>query len=473
MFERCARRSGAVGALTALAACSVALAGDPTPLTTELFTDGLQRPVYLVSPPGDTERVFIIERPGRIRIADMDGNLEVLPFLDIDAKVFGGVQANDEHGLLGMAFHPNYDENGFFYVNYTANSDAQGTEDTIIERYTVSSDPNLANPNSDFLLLDINQPFGNHNAGWLGFGPNDGFLYIPMGDGGSACDPGQNAQNLNNLLGAILRIDVDNQDPGLNYAIPADNPFVDEPGRDEIWAYGLRNPFRSSFDRATGDLYLGDVGQDSQEEVDFQPLDSQGGENYGWDCREGDGCSSCVQVGCDCADPTLVDPVFSYSHFGGPFVCSVIGGYVYRGCAIPDLQGTYFTADFCSSQIWSFQVVNGEAVNVQERQGELDPPGADSINSIVSFGEDALGEMYILENNPPGQIWKIVAEDGTNGCPEPCEADCNDDGEANVLDFVCFQTLFAAMDPAADCNGDGQLNILDFTCFQAAFAACQ
>jgi len=471
MFE-CVIRSGAAAACASLALCSGALAGE-TPLAVEqvLAAGNLQRPVYLTAAPGDTSRLFVVDRPGRIRIIK-DGVLELVPFLDIDSKVFGGIGPNDEHGLLGLAFHPDYQNNGFFYVNYTANSDAQSQEDTIIERYTVSSDPDLASLNSAVTLLDIDQPFGNHNGGWIGFGPNDGYLYIAMGDGGNFCDlPGQNAQNLNNLLGAMLRIDVDNQDPGLEYAIPADNPFVDVAGADEIWSYGLRNPFRCSFDRATGDLYMGDVGQDAREEVNYQPMDSMGGENYGWSCMEGFVCSSasgCPTSACVCNSPDLILPIHDYPH-PGTGACSVIGGYVYRGCAIPDLQGSYWFTDFCNDDIFTFEVVDGMMTNLTERTAELDPPGFDAINDVVSFGEDNDGEIYIVENG--GQIWKIVAEDGSNGCDD-CAADCNGDGAANILDFTCFQALFSAGSLDADCNGDGSLNILDFTCFQAQFAAC-
>ncbi len=452
--------------------CSAVRAGG-TPLTTVRIATGLQRPIGLTAPVGDTERVFVIEKRGRIRVIE-NGVLLATPFMDIDALVGGGTSNNDERGLLGLAFHPNYFENGFFFVNFTDNS-----FDTTIARYTVEGDPatsNEADLGSRRILMVIDQPEGNHNGGWLGFGPNDGYLYIGMGDGGGAGDqhpfPG-NGQNLNNCLGAMLRIDVDNCSADLDfdgtvgasdlamllgswgpnpghpadfngdnavnaadlaqllgtwgpcgspYAIPSDNPFADGPGGacDEIWAYGLRNPWRNSFDPANGDLYIADVGQSAREEVDYQSGKSKGGENYGWRCMEGTLCTGLR--GCTCNALSLTLPIHQYTHGGAPFRCSITGGEVYRGCAIPDLQGVYFFADFCSEQIWSFRVVGGGTTEFQERTSELDPPGSQSIDEITSFGRDGLGEIYICDQgslSANGEIFKIVAADGTNKCPPP------------------------------------------------------
>jgi len=272
-----------------------------------------------------------------------------------------------------------------------------------VAEYQVSGNPDLADPKSARTVLTVAQPQLNHNGGMLAFGPRDGYLYISLGDGGGANDPGNHAQNRNSLLGKMLRIDVDRRDPGLGYAIPPTNPFKGVAGtRDEIWALGLRNPWRFSFDRLTGDLYIADVGQSAREEVDFQPASSKGGENYGWRCMEGNACTGLT--GCTCNAAGLTLPVFDYTHAQG---CSITGGYVYRGCAIPGLSGTYFFADFCSNRIWTFRVVGGKAVGVQERSAELAPGGGLGIQSITSFGEDGRGELYLTDLYG-GELFKIV-----------------------------------------------------------------
>lgn len=258
-----------------------------TPLTTELVVDGLERPMFVTHAPGDFERLFVIEKRGRIRVL-LNGSLLPTPFLDIDAIVGGGTSDWSEQGLLGLAFHPEYQTNGLFYVDYTDTSGG----DTIVAEYMVSANPNIADAGSARQLIEINQPQSNHNGGWLGFGP-DGYLYIATGDGGGGGDDDSghtagvgNGQDItDNLLGKMLRINVDGDDfpgdPASNYAIPVDNPFVGIIGDDEIWAFGLRNPWRNAFDRETGDLWIADVGQSAWEEVDFQDAASAGGENYG------------------------------------------------------------------------------------------------------------------------------------------------------------------------------------------------
>ncbi|MDP2530743.1 MAG: PQQ-dependent sugar dehydrogenase, partial [Candidatus Palauibacterales bacterium] len=301
---------------------------------------GLSSPVWLTAPPGDP-RLFVVEQRGTIRIVK-DGSLLPEPFLDLRPAVASG----GERGLLGLAFHPDYASNGRFYVDYT---DPQG--DTRVVAYRVSaSDPDRADPASGDTILAVDQPYSNHNGGLVTFGP-DGMLYVGLGDGGSGGDPRGNGQNRGTLLGAILRLDVDGGSP---YRIPPDNPFVGQAGfRGEIWAWGLRNPWRYSFDPASGLLYIADVGQNDWEEINAEPARS-GGLNYGWNVMEGRHCygsSSCDAQG-------LVQPILEYDHRDG---CSITGGFVYRGSAMPDLQGTYFYSDYCSGWLRSLRY-DGTAV---------------------------------------------------------------------------------------------------------------
>jgi len=331
-------------------------------------------------------RIFIVEKTGRIKIVKWSTLLPTA-FLDIHTKVSGG----GEQGLLGLAFHPDYANNGRFFVDYT-----DTTGDTVVAEYHVSADANIADP-AETVILHVAQPFANHNGGDVTFGP-DGYLYIALGDGGSGGDPQGNGQNTNTLLGKLLRIDVNNASP---YSSPATNPFFGAtPGLDEIWAYGLRNPWRFSFDRVNGDLYIADVGQDRYEEVDYQLASSLGGENYGWNIVEGNG--HCYSPSSGCNQSGLTAPILDYDHSQG---CSITGGYVYRGCKMPDLRGTYFYGDYCTAFIRTLQVVSGAATNLQDRTADL-AAGGGSINSISSFGEDARGELYICDLG--GQVFKIV-----------------------------------------------------------------
>jgi len=332
--------------------------------------DGLDQPVGVVTPPDGTDRLFIVERTGNIRVWE-NGVLRPAPFLNISRKI---TNAGLEQGLLGLAFSPNYAEDGLFFVNYSL----QGSSDTIVAQYQVSTDPNLADPDSEVIVLRVAQPAPNHNGGDLVFGP-DGYLYIGLGDGGGANDRYGNGQNGGSLLGKMLRIDV----TALPYTIPPDNPFVDDPDvLDEIWATGLRNPWRYSFDRVTGDLYIADVGQNTYEEINYIPGPSQGGENYGWPVMEGFHCfqsPSCDQGG-------LVLPVFEYSHTQG---CSVTGGEVYRGSQHPALQGVYLLGDFCSGTIWGIQ----RDASGTWLSAELLQTGA----RIAAFGAGPDGELYMVD----------------------------------------------------------------------------
>lgn len=457
-------RRGLSAAGLALIAAPVACLGD-TPLTTVRVASGLTRPILVTHAPGDTSRVFIVEKRGVIRVLE-NGVLLGTAFLDIDARVTGGTTDFSEQGLLGLAFHPNYAVNGYFYVNYTGTS---GSGDTFVSRFSVTGNPNVADPNSELILMSFDQPQSNHNGGWIGFGPNDGHLYIGTGDGGNSNDvgtghhePGGNSQWLGTLLGKILRIDV--SDPA-SYTIPDDNPFVDTAGAlPEIWAFGLRNPWRNSFDRDTGDLWIADVGQSAWEEVNVQPAASLGGENYGWRCREG---MHDFDFDDDCPNATLVEPIHEYSHALG---CSITGGYVYRGCAIPDLAGTYFFADYCAGTIWSLRYSGGVVSDFTNRTAELDPAGALAIGDITSFGEDALGEIYITDQ-PGGEVFKIVpatlVDCNTNGIADGCDiatgasSDVNSDG----IPDECQACL-------GDTDGDLDTDLSDLGVVLAAYNEC-
>ncbi|MSR62431.1 MAG: hypothetical protein EXS08_08300 [Planctomycetes bacterium] len=383
----------------ALCAAFLLLAPASAQVTTKLIASGLSRPLWAGAPAGD-ERVFVATKGGGIRIVQ-NGQLLVTPYLNLSGKIsLGG-----EQGLLGVAFHPNYASNGFVFVNYT---DLAGN--TVISRFTVTTDPNLADLASELVVLTATQPFANHNGGDLHFGPLDGYLYIFLGDGGDANDPACRAQKLNSSLGKCLRIDVDSATP---YAIPPSNPFVGQVGvREEVFHYGLRNPWRNGFDRLTGDLYIGDVGQDLREEIDVAPAGSAG-LNFGWKVMEGTRCNStvsCLAGTPPCNDPTLVLPITELLHSDGSF--AITGGYVYRGCACPSEYGKYFYADFIDNKIRSLQydVPSGTVSNLSDRTAELAPGGGLAIRNIASFGEDGFGELLIIDESSSamGEVFKMV-----------------------------------------------------------------
>jgi glucose/arabinose dehydrogenase len=344
---------------------------------------GLDTPVGIAHAGDGSGRLFILEKPGRIRVVQ-NGVLSDTPFLDIRDRVGS---AASEQGLLGLAFHPAYSANGAFFVNYT---DRQG--DTTVSRFSVSDDPARADPASETVLLTLDQPADNHNGGHLAFGP-DGYLYIGTGDGGAANDRFGNGQNGQTLLGAMLRLDIDRGQP---YGIPPDNPFVGDPAvRDEIWAIGLRNPWRYAFDRLSGDLYLADVGQNLYEEVNLQRANSGGGLNYGWPVME---ASHCFPPGSACDPAGLTLPVAEYDHSQG---CSVTGGYVYRGQEYPFLTGIYLFGDYCSGRIWGLAPGAAGGWRVAElAQADL---------LLSAFGEDGAGELYLLDMGR-GELFKITAQ---------------------------------------------------------------
>lgn len=372
-------------------------------LSSTRVASGLNRPIFVTAPPGDP-RLFIIEQRGVIRILS-GGSVLPTPFFDIDSLI-PDISGNDERGLLGLAFHPDFPDSPFFYVDYFSNA-----SQTVIARYQVSgADSNRADHSSAQIRLTINQPFTNHNGGTLAFGP-DRYLYIGMGDGGSGGDPGNRAQTLSELLGKMLRIDVMH---GYPYSIPPDNPFFNDPDpgiRQEIWDYGFRNPYRWSFDRLTGDLWIADVGQNLYEEIDFEPDTCRGGKNYGWRLMEGDSCYN-PPSGCDTLTG-LVRPIHVYDHNTG---CSVTGGAVYRGSAISGLQGAYFFADYCSDSIWSLRY-DGTKTDFRDRTAEL----GSGVGDIAAIGQDGFGELYLVDrgvstSTSAGEIYKIV---GTETGVEP------------------------------------------------------
>jgi glucose/arabinose dehydrogenase len=407
-----------------LVASVQALASAQTALTTVKIAGGLSAPLHVTSPAGDG-RLFVCEQnTARIKIVE-NGALMPTPFLDLGALASQG----GEQGLLGLAFHPAYAQNGYFYVDYVNNAG-----DTVVARYSVSAgNPYVADPGSARVLLTVDQPFADHKAGTLQFGPLDGYLYVALGDGGGGSDPQCNAQNPQKLLGKILRLDVDGGSP---YAVPADNPFVAVAGfKPEIWSLGWRNPWRFSFDALTGDLYFGDVGENLREEIDFEPA-LTGGRNYGWRVHEGtlcQGVGNCPVPGC--GNPAYVPPVHEYAHVAQ---CAVIGGVVYRGCAIPDLAGTYFFADYCSNQIWSLRMVGGAVTEFAERTTELAPGGGLTINSITAFGTDSHGEIVIVDQG--GELYRIVPA-------APAGADCDGNGQVDACEIASGAKL--------DLDGEG------------------
>jgi len=357
---------------------------DQISLGVELMLDGFRRPTHVTSAGDGSGRLFVVEQQGTVQVVRAGQRLPE-PFLDLTDDV--GMNGN-EQGLLSVAFHPAYAENGRLFVNYTNTGG-----DTVVAEYRVSGDPDRADPASARTLLTIDQPAANHNGGLLKFGP-DGYMYIGTGDGGAAGDPWGNGQSRDTLLGKLLRVDVDGEAP---YAIPTDNPFAGgEGGRPEIWTFGLRNPWRFSFDRATGDLFIADVGQNALEEVHFQPAGTPGGRNYGWDTMEANACFE--GPGCDQAGLEL--PVAVYDHSSREGGCSITGGYVYRGAQFPQLAGTYLYADFCTGNIWTLRP-DGDGW-----QSHLS--GTIPIRTS-SFGEDEAGEL-LLTDRDGGGLYRLSVE---------------------------------------------------------------
>jgi glucose/arabinose dehydrogenase len=384
--------------------------GDALTLSLAVVATGLTKPIGVYHDGAGDRRLFVVEQAGRIKIVRRDGTVLTKPFLDLTDRV----DANgNEKGLLGVAFHPKYGKTGFFYVNYTATN--QGALRTRISRFSVTANPDVADPASERILFTVTQPYANHNAGDLHFGP-DGLLYIPLGDGGSGGDPNNNAQSTTTLLGKIVRIDVDGGSGASpdcvgagagGYTIPPTNPMIDGPGKscDEIWAMGVRNPWRFSFDRLSGDLYLADVGQEKWEEIDRHAVNDPVGQNYGWRCYEGthayktDDCRS---------SDAYAAPIFEYGHDHGN--CAVIGGYVYRGNAYPAMVGRYLLADYCSGTFWDL-AKKGRGSWRATPHTDLGVAAPKPVAGYTSFGEDTEGELYVT-NIKTGALYRLEGRGG-------------------------------------------------------------
>lgn len=378
-------------------------------ITTSRIASGLSSPTFVAAPSCDFNRLFVSERGGTILIYDLTTeSFNPTPFLT--------VPGTSGEGLQGLAFHPEYEVNGYVYV-YSFSS---GPARTSLRRFTRdANDPDLADVTTELVILEIPQLAGNHNGGSIHFGP-DGYLYLPLGDGGPQCDPSGQAQDVTTLLGSVLRLDVDRDDfpadPDRNYGIPPANPFVGQAGLDEIWSYGVRNPFRSSFDRTTGDFYIADVGQGAFEEINFQAAANTGGDNYGWNIREG----FTQSAGGSCApgpEPAgNVDPLYAYAHGSGDNQGnSVTGGYVYRGPETDDsIQGRYFFGDYVNERIWSIDAVTG--ANFTDWTSTFNHSPAEwTIDQIVGFGEDGFGNVYIVDLG--GEVFRIEGPAGFVPCP--------------------------------------------------------
>ena len=490
-------RAQAVSAtLAALTAAHAATAANP-PLASVQIASGFTKPVFITHAPGDMHRLFVVEQTGKIKIIK-DGTVLPTEFLNTAGLINS---TGLEYGLLFLVFHPNYSQNGYFYTYYTAPT---GVADPVVSRWKVSANPDVADADSRATILHIPYNIGNHRAGWMDFGP-DGSLYISTGDGGEQ-DPQNNAQNLAVLKGKVLRIDVNGPDgvpdtidddgfpadPDRNYQIPAGNPFVLTPGAaPELWAYGLRNPWRCSMDRVTHDVWIGDVGQGAREEVNFQPA-GVGGAFYGWRCLEGSQPTNFA--GCTPPLPPSTLPVYEYTHAVG---ASVIGGYVYRGCAIPWLTGKYVFGDWGGKGFSLRYSIGGGMTDFADHTVELGLAGIFS-----SFGEDALGELYTCHWSN-GTIRKIVpsvfigpdcntnnvndacdilagtsADANHNGVPDECDppgctGDINNSGAVNIEDLLLVVSNWGAPGGnPADVNGDNTVNILDLLAVVAAWGPC-
>jgi len=392
---------------TLLLLFSSIIMGQSISLSSELVSDGFKKPVFVISYPTDASILYVVEQAGKVIVLD-SGQKKSKPFFNINKRVVNPFRPGDERGLLGFAFHPDYENNKKFYINYIDNDGH-----TIVSEFIAQS-KYKADHNSERVLLKLEQPYGNHNGGHIEFG-KDGYLYIAIGDGGAAGDPLDSGQDLTSLFGKVIRIDIN----GSPYSIPKSNPFYGiKNAREEIWAWGLRNVWRFSFDKKTGDIYYGDVGQNKWEEVNFEPASSSGGNNYGWRQME---ASYCFEPKENCKRDGMVLPIIEYPNdaYHPAFAlgrknqlnvegCSVTGGYVYRGKKLKGFEGVYFFGDYCSGNIWSFKVIDGKANEFKNRTEEINIADGEFTNYISSFGQDADGEIYIVDYN--GAVYKIIAK---------------------------------------------------------------
>lgn len=509
------RQAAAITVGVTLSTAAVTL-GQAVPLKATPVVTGLAFPLFVTHAPGDSSRLFVVEQRGRIRVIDVLPSgafvLRPTPLIDLSAQLGS---AYLEYGTLGLAFHPRFAENGYFFVTLTPPGAGGGSvADWSVVRLRMSADDrNVADPGSQVTVLRFGYSHVQHRAGWIGFGP-DGYLYATTGDGGEG-DPANAASDRTLLRGKVLRLDVDGTDdvPGTadddgfpadalrHYTVPASNPFVGQPGAaPEIWAYGLRNPWRASFDRVTGDLWIGDVGQSAREEIDFQPAASPGGEFYGWRCMEG--LVPTGYAGCTPPLPPSVPPVLDIPRSGALVSSnSITGGYVYRGCAIPSLRGTYVFGDW-TGKIWTAVRDGASLVGIQVKTSELTPVGMTSPGSVVSFGEDAGGELYFVNwSSTSGAVYKIeprsldgpdcdangvadscdiaagrASDHNGNGIPdacEPCIADFNADQTLGLQDLFDFLFAYFAGESRADFNRVGGVTVEDiFAYLRAYFSGC-
>ncbi len=453
-----AKPARACAAFAGAAALLPAFGAPPAPATTRVVGAGFTAPLDIAALPGQPGHLIVLEQAGMLRVLNtVTAETRAAPFLDMTSLVC----CDPYGGALGITFAPDFATSGHFYVLYTDSP----TSDTVVTRFTVTADPFVADPASARKVIQYDRSFSGHNGGWLGFRPGDGMLYISSGDSGDGVnpDPENAAQTLtNDLRGKILRIDPSGDDfpanPDLNYAVPADNPLVGIEGDDEIWAFGLRNPWRCSFDPANGDFYIADVGQDLREELNFEAAGSAGLRNYGWRCTEGTACTGLS--GCACNGSGLTPPVYEYAHLNNP--CdSITGGVVYRGSAIPEFAGRYFFGDHCTSQVWSLRMIGGVATDLQEHTADLALGNGGPAAWVSTFGTDAAGEMYFAEYYA-GVVHAIVPR---------CLADFDGNSYVNGDDFDSFAGLFEAGDPGADIDENSFVNGDDFDLFAAAFGS--
>ncbi|MBU3728004.1 MAG: PQQ-dependent sugar dehydrogenase [Phycisphaerales bacterium] len=457
--------------ITACAAllCALAFAPDASAqqvaVRTRLFASGFSFPLHMAQAPGDATRFYVVQKGGLVRIIETSSGTPTIlstPFVNLTGISFAVSSTSDERGLLGMAFHPDYVNNGYVYLYYTA---ASTNANTLVRMTRSASNPLTLDPASRVTMLSWADPFQNHNGGWLEFGP-DGNLYLGTGDGGSANDPDNRSQDITEQRhGKILRVTPTIGNTAPYYSIPADNPFAGAiTGDDEIWAFGLRNPWRCAFDRETGALYIADVGQSAQEEISYQPP-GVGGRNYGWRCQEGTSCTGLT--GCTCNSAALTPPIRTYTRSSTTGGGSITGGRVYRGCAMPDLRGTYFYCDYSSNNYWSFRYNGTTLTEFVQRNAEFrTATGGQTVSVVVSWAEDHEGELYLIAHG--GNIYKMIPASGEVVCTPPNPADFNNDGRVNGLDLT--QLLSCWGTACGDVDGDGTTGGTDLTALLASWS---